>query len=92
MISAIVAYFPKSRADKKKSLLGNKDSDEGGTVTKVCPLLLKSLINNFRMTLFFFFFLIGNHKAIINERKMKKQVHDDEQQEIKETNSTTNRG
>ena len=89
MISAIVAYFPKSRADKKKSLLGNKDSDEGGTVTKVCPLLLKSLINNFRMTLFF---LIGNHKAIINERKMKKQVHDDEQQEIKETNSTTNRG
>lgn len=50
LISAIVAYFPKSRADKKKSLLGNKDSDEGGTVTKVCPLLLSSLINNFRMT------------------------------------------
>ena len=38
-------------------------------------------------------FLIGYQKAIINERKMKKQeVHDDEQQEIKETNSTTNRG
>ncbi|KAK7824365.1 uncharacterized protein LOC112012307 [Quercus suber] len=32
---SIVAYFPKSRADKKKSLLGNKDLDEGGTVTKV---------------------------------------------------------
>ena len=38
-------------------------------------------------------FLIGNQKSIINERKMRKQeVHDDEQQEIKETNSTTNRG
>jgi len=57
------------------------------SVLRIATLELEGLENSHQ------FFLIGNQKAIINERKMKKQeVHDDDQQEIKETNSTTNRG
>jgi hypothetical protein len=41
LISAIVTYLPKSRTDKRKSLLGSsKGSDEGEAVTEVCLLVL----------------------------------------------------
>lgn len=38
LISAVVIYLPKSKADKRKSLLGNsKNSDENVKASEVCP-------------------------------------------------------
>ena len=41
LASAVVTYLPKTKADKKKSLLGNSpDSSEGQVTSKVCSLLI----------------------------------------------------
>lgn len=41
LISAIITYLPKSKTDKRKSLLGSsKGSDEDEAVTEVCLLVL----------------------------------------------------
>jgi len=40
LVSAVVTYLPKSKADKKKSLLGSSpDSSEAQVASKVCYLL-----------------------------------------------------
>lgn len=40
LVSAVVIYLPKSKADKKKSLLGGSpDSSEGQVTSEVCYLL-----------------------------------------------------
>lgn len=45
MILAIVAYLPKSKADKRRSLLGgSKEPEEGEMVSEVCFFTKVALI------------------------------------------------
>lgn len=46
LISAIVIHLPKSKAGKKRSLLGSsKDSDEDVTITEACFFLFDISVN-----------------------------------------------